>query len=562
MDRFDIYIEDVLSGKEITGKFIKQAVQRHLNDLNNDELLFDRDFAQIVVDFCEMCRHWKGTMSEQRITLENWQVFYVASIFGWRNKNGLRRFRESYLEIARKNGKTTLLALIILVHLIFDNEQGSQVLCGSNSEEQSRLVVNDVGKIILATPELKKLFKLRYYDEKVTRVIYPNTASFVEPLPKIDNRLDGKDPSMGTIDEFHEAPTTKILDVIKSGMQSRRQPLINIATTAGFNKGLPCYSVKRSTGIKILDGTLKDDASFVLIFSLDDGDDWNDKTLWKKPNPNLNVSVLLKNLEEDYVKAKNESGRTEVNFKTKNLNMWTDAAEVWIPDEMWMKNTGHLSDHNVLKGQICFGGLDLAKSYDINAFCLIFPYFSESFIPVLFWFWIPEEKAKTVEEFDYMTWVKQGYITATSGNICDPQLIASNVMDILQGYQCKGIAFDRYIALHGAIQMMLNAEISCNSLSQTTVVLSEPTKKMEELSIQNRFEHFNNPVMRWMVGNVELMTDSGGNIKPDKGKSVNKIDGVSALVNAIAQWLIFENGEMEANKKKISIYENKEMLLL
>ncbi|GAH01029.1 unnamed protein product, partial [marine sediment metagenome] len=222
------------------------------------------------------------------------QRFYFASLFGWVNKNtGLRRFKESYKEVARKDGKTTELAIVSLTHLMIDKEEGSQVYCGATKEAQATILVNDAGKIINKTPELKNRFRLFTNREKYSRVVYDKTSSFIAPVGADSKTLDGFDPSVGNVDEYHEHKTDEVLNVIVSGMGSRREPLLNIITTAGFNKNYPCYSVKRKTAIEILKGVKVDETFFIMIFTLDDGDDWKDESVWIKANPNLGVSVRM-----------------------------------------------------------------------------------------------------------------------------------------------------------------------------------------------------------------------------------------------------------------------------
>jgi phage terminase large subunit-like protein len=567
LHRFHKYIKDVQTRNVLTGELLKLTIERHLTDLETSgfEYYFDEKQAERFIKFFEVLRHWKGDKAKQRIILEPYQVFIFGCIYGWREKGTkLKRWRTTYVDKARKNAKTTEAAGMALYHLIAENESGAQVYSGATKEAQSTIVVNDAGQIVKQSMDvLKNLpnpFTYVHYSAQIKRVVYGN--SYFAPLGRDSNTSDGFDPSFGIIDEYHAHKSDEILNVIESGMGSRRQPMISIITTAGFNKAHPCYSVTRKTAIEILKGVKKDDRFFAAISTLDDGDDWNDQNVWIKSNPLLGASLKLDYLQSRYLKAQNQGGSTEVDFKTKNLNIWTDAAAVWIKDEIWQKNTGYLKDKNELKGHVCFGGLDLAKSYDINAFCLIFPYFNPAFIPVLFWFWIPEAKVKTVEEFDYQSWVSQGFIKATEGNVCNPDLIANDVLDIIEPYKCSGIGFDRYAALHGCVQTVIATGMTTTPITQYPSWLSEPTKKMEEIARQGRFEHFDNPVIRWMVGNVELMTDSNGNIKADKGKSINKIDGVSAMVNAIFQWLITENNEREASKKNISIYEKKDLLII
>lgn len=555
MVRFYQYIDDVLTGKVITGNLVKLAVKRHCTDIKrkNFKYRFDEEKASKIIKFAEICRHWKGDKSGQRIELQPHQVFYFASIFGWVDKEtGLRRFKQSYKEVARKNGKTTELAVISLFHLLFDNEKGAQVYCAATKEDQARILVNDAAQITLTTPELKEKFKLFKYRDIYNRVYYPSAGSFIAALGGDSTTQDGLDPSIGNIDEFHEHKTDALLNVIESGMGSRQQPLINIITTAGFNKNYPCFSVKRKTAIDILKGILKDDTFFALIYTLDEEDDWKDSDNWIKANPNYGVSVKKQFLKDSFTKAINEGGNTEVNFKTKHLNIWTDAAKTWIQDEVWLKNNDKI-DINSLVGCDCYGGLDLAASIDLNAFSLYFP----SQRAFLRWFWMPEDKLKANKDgVDYIRWMNEGYILTTPGNVVDHEFIYAKIIEISKVYNVKSIAFDRFLAYHGVIQSLMKESITLNPFGQGFLSMSTPTKEYEKVLNNCEIENFNNPVIRWMIGNVELEMDAAGNIKPSKGKSSNKIDGVVADIMALAQTMI------NININTTSKYENDEMLLL
>jgi phage terminase large subunit-like protein len=540
MKQFNKYVEGVLSGKIVACEFIKLAVQRHVDDLKKDwGYMFDEDRVKKAIQFAELCRHWKGSKAGERIILEPWQRFYIGSLFGWVHKeSGLRRFRDSYMQVARKNGKTTMLAICSLIHLVLDNEEGAQVFCGATKEEQARILTNDVAQIILKTPELRRRFRLFKHKDKYSRTIYKKTNSIVAAIGSDSKTQDGFDPSMGNIDEFHEHKTDALLNVIKSGMGSRVQPLLNIITTAGFNKNFPCYTMKRKTSIEILKGVKSDDTFFCMIFEMDEGDDWKDKENWLKPNPNHGVSVIPQFLRDEFNKALNEGSSTEVNFKTKHLNAWVDAPETWIQDEIYLKNN-HGMDPKDLEGQECYGGLDLAKSIDLNAFSLYFPE-EKAFLR---WFFMPEEKGRDRDNkdgVDYVAWENQGFVEFTPGNIVDHRYLIKKIIDLRAIYDIKSIAFDRYLSHHGTIQGLMDEDMELSEFGQGFVSMSAPTKEYEKLMVSGVLENFNNPVIRWMLGNVVIDMDAAENLKVHKGKSANKVDGIVSDIMALGESMSLE----------------------
>ena len=551
MIRFNRYISNVKSGKVVTGEFIKLAIDRHESDLKRKDIYFDTAHVEKVIKICEIFRHWKGAKAGEKIHLEDWQVFLIGSIFGWkRTDSGLRRFTRTYIQVARKNGKTTLLALISLIHLLLDDEQGAQVYCGATKEDQARILVNDAGQIVEATPEARKMFKSFKYKDLVTRLSYTAKKGFIAALGRDSKTQDGFDPSMGNIDEFHEHQTSELLNVIVSGMGSRMQPLLNIITTAGFQKEYPCYSVTRKTIIEILRGMKEDDTYFGLIYEPDEADNWDDPHCWVKANPNLGASVRMQYLRDSLQTAKNEGGRTEVNFKTKHLNIWTDAPEVWIPDDIWMQGGEMLSDDELIKYD-CHGGLDLGKSLDLNAFVLLFLIEGKYYIKP--YFWIPEDTLKKADRDDYNQWVNDELMSVMPGAAMRPEIIANDILDISRKFKIKSIAYDPYLATHGVIQI-LTEYLVLSPLQQRLAVLSPFTKEFERLIFMNEIQHGGHPILRWMISNCVLQSDSNGNIKIDKKKSGNKIDGIDATINALSQYMDFE--------EQTSVYESRDILFI
>jgi len=548
---YNSYIDNVVSGKILTGEPATLAVKRHLKDLerqNTDEFpfYFDETHGQKFVKFASLCRHWKGEKAGKSIELEPWQQFHIVSLFGWKRSNGSRRFRTSYTEVARKNGKTTLTAVKALAHLKIDNEAGAQVYFAATKEDQARIGFGDVQKIVNSTPGLDRYFKV--YQKSVIM-----GDSFMKPLGSDSNTQDGYDPSYGIIDEYHAHPDSHMLNVIESGMGSRLQPLIDIITTAGFNRQSPCYTEVRRASIEVLKGIKTDDTHLAMIYTLDDTDDWENQEVWIKSNPNLGVSVRPDFLKDRYLKAKNEGGSKEVDFKTKNLNIWTDVMSVWIPDDVWMKNTGEF-ELDDLNGEQCYIGLDLASTKDITSMVLFFPFPDGRHIIVPYFF-IPEltidERVKK-DGVNYDRWVRMGLVEVTPGNVTDYGYIRKKINELSKRFNIRTITYDRWNSSQLVIDLV-NDGLPCAPFGQGFASMSAPTKELEKLATQGALNHGGNEVLRWMCSNVAIKTDPAGNIKIDKSKSSEKVDGMVALVMAIGGYMALGGLQQETNYEIILI---------
>lgn len=525
MIRLESYISDVISGNVIVGSLVKKAVERHLSDLEREwDFYFDLNQAERAVKFAEMCRHWKGDKAGERITLEPFQVFRRSMLYGWRAKGGERRFTTSYYEVGRKNAKTTEAGIDAIYHILFEEQKGAQVLCAATKEAQARIVVNDIGRIIQETPELKQKFKVFFYKDEITRVVYPSKASYVAPLGKDSKTNDGFDPSQGIIDEYHAHPTDSVLNVIESGMAARGNRLINIITTAGFNRESPCYRL-RKVCIDILEGLVVNDRVLALIYTMDEGDDWQDQDNWVKSNPNIGVSVRREYLKDRFKKAQQEGGEKEVDFITKNLNHWMDAPSVWIKDDLWMACQGEEPPD----GAECFGGLDLAKYLDINAFALWFPDYN--YLKV--YCWIPKAKLEDQKEANYRAWAKDGWVIPVDGEVVDHTKVYADIVGIASKYNIQSIAFDRFLAYHTTIKQLADSGMEMVEHGQGFLSMHTPTLAFEESVAKGEMRHEGSPAMRWMISNVVIDRDPAGNIKPTKGKATGKIDGVVAGIMAI-----------------------------
>jgi len=525
MNRFYQYTEDVLSGKVVTGDLIKLAVKRFINDRDKSwEFRFDEKKADKAVRFFEQLNHWKGEWAGTPITLEPHQVFYIGQLFGWVNEDGFRRFRTSFKEVSRKNAKTTECAGKALYHLVIEKEAGAQVYFAATKEDQARIGFKDVQKIAEKSA-LKSMVKV------MTKSVIYNDG-FIKPLGSDSNTQDGFDPSWGVIDEYHAHKTDEMLNVLESGMGARRQPVIDVITTAGFNKDYPCFSALRKTAIDILKGIKTDESLLALIFELDEGDDWHDQSTWVKSNPNLGVSVKPEFLQARFLQAKNEGGTKEVDFRTKNLNQWTDSADTWIQDDVFMNCADPLPD---LTGKTCYTGLDLASTGDMNALALFFPGDPAYLIVKYF---VPKETMtqRVKDGADHLRWKQQGWLNVTPGNTTDYDFIIAEAERLSKIYRVTKLGYDPWNASQTAI-MLQDKGFKIEEVRQGIPSMGEPTKKFESLIRNHKLIHGGNPILRWNCSNVVLYRDSNDNIKMDKGNSQGKIDGMVASVIAMTVWM-------------------------
>jgi phage terminase large subunit-like protein len=532
------YIKEVQSGKVVACEFVKLAIKRHLSDLERNDLYFDEDAANHFLKFSSYCKYTKGQLAKDKknIELTPQQVFRYWCLFGWKKNNGSRRYRRVYFEVARKNGKSEEAAIVSLYLTVFDKEEGAEVYCAATTMGQARMV-HDAAMVMARklkndSPQIDGLVRLTGGGRTGGNISVLETNSKCEPLPANDDKLDGLNPHGGIIDEYHAHKTSHLLEVIQTGMGSREQPMLFIITTAGFEKQFPCYSEERKLAVEVLKGVKIDDSLFTVIFTLDEGDDWKDPKVWIKSNPNIGITPTFEYMHEQCDQAKNKGVSKEVQFKTKNLNVWTDSSMAFISDDNWKKCGTELPD---LKGRTCYGGLDLASVSDMNAFVLIFPPIEEDEPTwVLPFFWIPKATIERKNEIgNFKQWQRDGFIREAGEEVIDQAVIIRDIIKIAQDYKLKTFAFDRFMAYNGIIQSLTDAGLEGFEFGQGFRSMSQPTKDLEGMVLSKKLAHGNNPVLRWQVGNVELAIDPADNVKMDKKKSREKIDGMVALVQAI-----------------------------
>lgn len=546
----EIYAEQVLDGRILICEYVRLALRRYYADL--DRVLergwhFDRRAALRAIGFIERLKHTKDEWAGRRFRLEPWQHFVLWNIFGWKNADGTRRFRYAYIEIARKNGKTALSAGVGLYMLFADGESRPEVYSAATVKDQAKICFADAVEIVRAT-DLK-----HYLTPFRNSIVYEAHGGMMKPLSSNYGTHDGLNPSCGIIDEFHAHRDSGMFDVIKSAFGARRQPLMFIITTAGFNKSGACYAYRENV-IKVLREVNEDDTLFGIIYTLDMNEEWDDPRMWIKSNPNLSVSLSADYLADQVRDARNRPEAVR-NVMTKNLNLWVDAERTWILDDAWQKCIGTTSPDE-LRGCACWGELDLSNVSDITAYVLLFH--ENDRFQLVPYFWIPEEKMLEKirrENINYDRWVADGYVTVTPGNVIDYDFVKADILRRTADYELRSSAYDRWNASQTIIDLQ-NEGMTCNPFGQGYGSMSAPTREFEKLVLTGRIEHLGNPVLRWMLASTVVKSDPAGNIKPDKERSTQKIDGIVASTMALGEWMTAQAAD-EGNP-----YENRGLLTL
>lgn len=543
------YIQDVMSGRQPACKWVQLAVERHLRDLQTaDEFYFDAAAGMHVIEFFSFLRHSKGEWAGQTIRLEPWQQAYVYMLFGWRRVvDDLRRFRTAYLEVARKNGKSTLGAGIGLYLMVADGEPGAEVYSAATKRDQALIVHNEAARMVKGSPGLRKRIKI-FRDN----LHIEGTASKFEPLGADADTLDGLNIHAAIVDEIHAHRNRDVWDRLETATGARRQPLMLGITTAGYDRSSLCWELHEYLQ-KILEQSVVDDTFFGMIFSIDEGDDWADPDVWVKANPNLGVSKKNDDLLRKAQRAR-EIPSALNSFLRLELDVWTQSESVWVSMEHW-RACGSATNPDGLRGRTCYMGLDLSSNVDLSAYALVFPPQQEGDpYQVLMRFFIPEEgmlKRSHADRVPYDVWVRQGFVSATPGNVIDYDYILAQIDEDAQRFDIAGVAFDRWGATQVSLRLS-DAGLNVVAFGQGFSSMSAPTKALENLILGHQVAHGDNPVLTWMAANAVTEEDAAGNIKVSKKRSREKIDGIVALIMALDLALHHDGGT--------SVYEERGVL--
>ena len=540
------YIDDVLDGRRVVGRWERAAVERHVRDLETGQgrgLWFDEWAGQYVIDFFGFLHHSKGEWAGQVFALEGWQMFLLWVMFGWKRTDGLRRFRTAYIEIARKNGKSTLAAGIGLYLLDADGEAGAEIYTAATKRDQARIVHQEAIRMVKRSGALSK--RLRVFEDNIH---VPASFSKDEPLGRDADTMDGLNVHGAIVDEFHAHPTGDVWDVLETGTGSRRQPLMVAITTAGHNRQSICYQFHDYTE-KVLGGVLEDDAWFGVIYGLDrkeDGtlEDWEDEGVWMKANPNLGVSKHLEGMRQKAQKARSMPARVNA-FMQKELNVWTQASQRWVAPEVWQRCNWGRVDEGALAGRVAYGGLDLSSTLDVTALVWVFP--GDGPWPVVARLWMPEENVEQRVRDDrapYDAWIRGGWMMTTPGNVVDYEFILAQVRADMGAFKVAEVAFDPWNAT-SVSNALIGEGVKMVEFRQGFVTMNPAMKALEVGLKQRSFNHGGHPGLTWMADNVVVSRDASGNQKPDKARGTAGIDALSPRV-APPLLAAFEVAEVES----------------
>ena len=507
-------------------------------EIGGEAYKFSLDLAEHFIDFFRTyCYHYKGEWAGQVFVPEPWQEEVHGEIFGWVHRvegEMVRRFRTAYIEIPRKNGKSFKAAATGNYLLWADEEPGAEVYSTATKKDQARIVFDAARAMVKRSADLRQEVKTL-----AGRMVVEATDSFFAPLGADSNTLDGLNAHGNIIDELHAHRDRKVWDVMITSMGSRRQPLTYAITTAGTYDPESIGWEQHRYAERVLEQVIKDETFFAYVACADKEDDWREESTWRKANPNYGISVKPGYLRTEAKRAENEPSYVNT-FLRLHLNRWTQQVTRWISMDDWNKGSEPFNPRD-LYGRKCFGGLDLSSKLDITALLLLFPPEETGgdwfMVPR---FWIPEERADIRSQTDgvpYLDWIRDGYVHATPGNVIDYDWIEAEAKALAGLYDMPECAFDPWNAQQTA-NHMADDGLTMVEVRQGFQSLSEPSKEFERLIVAGQLRHNDNPVMRWMVNNLAIREDPAGNIKPDKEKSSEKIDGPVAAIMALSRAVV------------------------
>ena len=508
---------------------------------------FDKEAASKAIGFIEtFCTHTKGELAGKPLLLEDWQKKIIGDLFGWKEENGLRKYRTAFIEIPRKNGKSTLCAAIGLYMLFSDDERGSEVYSAAGDRAQAGIVFEIAKRMIITNAELTKRSKV--FRNSITN---ESKGNFYQAISSDSKTKHGFNANCIIFDELHTQPNRDLWDTLLTSTGSRRQPLSIAITTAGYDRQSICYEVY-DYAKKIKDEIIEDSSFYSSIYEADLDDDITDEEVWKKANPNYGIS-----LRKEYMKRESQRAvdvpSYQNTFKRLMLNIWTDSQTAWIGAKEWELCQGDI-DLKELKNKECWAGLDLASTRDISALVLLFKE-DEKFI-VIPYFFIPEDNAKKRSErdkVDYITWQNQNHLTFTNGDVADYNFIKEKIMELGNEFRIQSICYDRWNASQLVIDLT-NEGVPMEPFGQGFQSMAAPSKQLESLILSKQILHNGNPVLKWMISNTVMEEDAAGNIKPSKKKSSEKIDGVVSLIMSLGSYMT--EGDVS------SVYNERGLLIL
>lgn len=518
-----------------------------------EDSYYDEEMANFAVTFIEQLCHTKGTWAGKKFKLLDWQEQIIRDLFGTLKPNGYRQFNTAYIEIPKKNGKSELAAAVALLLCCGDGEQRAEIYGCAADRGQATIVFDVAADMVRMCPALNKRCKILTSQK---RILFTPTNSFYQVLSAEAYSKHGFNIHGVVFDELHTQPNRKLFDVMTKGSgDARMQPLYFLITTAGTDTNSICYETHQKAK-DILEGRKIDPTFYPVIYGAGEDEDWTDPRVWLKSNPSLGETIGMDKVEAACESAKQNPGE-ENSFRQLRLNQWVKQAVRWMPMDKW-DACALPANEEMLEGRVCYGGLDLSSTTDLTSFCLVFPPEDEDEpYYVLPYFWVPEDTLDLRVKRDhvpYDLWHRQGYLETTEGNVVHYGYIEKFIERLGERFNIRDIAFDRW----GATQMSQDLEnmgFTVVPMGQGFASMSPPTKELMKLTLERKIAHGGHPVLRWNMDNIFIRTDPAGNIKADKSKSTEKIDGAIACIMALDRAIRCGNDTSE------SVYDTRGLLV-
>ena len=487
--------------------------------------------AEIAKAFIGSLRQSKGEWAGQSLGLLPWQDEVIGRIFGTLRPDGLRRYRTAYIEVPRKNGKSTIAAGIALYGLVGDGEPGAEVYLAAVDRDQAAIVFDVVREMVRQDEWLSANLKVV---PSLRRIDYPAAAARLRVIASDAAGSHGFNASLVVADEVHAWPSRELWDVLATSVGARRQPLLLGITTAGWEVN-SLGGQLHDYAERVRDGVIDDPTFLPVLYGAERDDDWTSPHVWRKSNPSLGVTVSEEYLAGECARARAVPAY-ESAFRRLHLCQWVNAETVWLPVDAWEDCAGDMTIAELessLEGRTCYAGLDLSATQDLTAFVAVFP--ADHGYDVVARFWLPEQDIRKRSEKDrvpYDAWARAGLITLCPGNVVDYQIVREEIKAFADRYNLGGIAYDRWAATQ-LVQELTADGIDMAPMSQGMASMAAPTKELLNLALGRRLRHARHPILRWQVDNLSVVEDAAGNVRPAKHKARGRIDGMVALIMGI-----------------------------
>ena len=532
------YAQQVVDGQIPACKWTIEAVQRQIDDLQREPSaawpwIFDEAKAARPCEFVELLPHIKGKWARERrlLVLDAWQCFIVTTVFGWVHRDtGLRRFREVYIEVPRKNGKSLLSAGIGLYMLSADGEQGAEVYSAATTRDQARIVFDDAKGMAERTPDMRTYLGVAILAHAIT---VAHTSSKFSPLAAEASTQDGLNVHCAVIDELHAHKKRDLYDVIDTARGAREQSLLWLITTAGTDRSGICYE-RRTHITKVLDRVIEDPSMFGIIYTIDEKDDPMDPSTWAKANPNWKVSVLPEDMHAAARKAAAMPSALN-NFLTKRLNVWVNGESPWMDMRAWDRCADPDMQLSDFVGEKCWMGLDLAQKKDFAALCLVFE--RAGVWHVCTRLYLNELAVQESGNAHLSGWARSGHVQVTDGDITDFDVLAEDMRSYCRQFDVQEIAFDPALSMYFAGKL-IEEGLPLVEIAQRSLFFTPPLIQVENLVLEKKLKFDGNPVMTWMVSNLVVKVSKFNELRsPTKERPENKIDGPMAMLMALGRAL-------------------------